>query len=340
MTSPPADSAASATAPISPTRPPPYTRPMPRLARPSPTARAAASVAGVDTRARAAEHADPADLGHEPLRTRARRAAAPSAVPRGPDARSGSSPRPTTGRTSGHRAVPTPARRSGRSRSHPCRAVRRRSARGRSPGLIYAESGSAPGIASASTHTYRAPRRSGGNPASASSSFWLLSLSVACSPAYRRVRTPGAPSSASTSIPESSASVGRPDARNPKRALIAAFVAERGAVLDRVALEPQLVERHQLGALEPEQLAQLAELVLATGGDEEPGTSRSHRRTVASTSACAANSVARPSSARSSIDVIDARSNGLPSAVPCSSTYVPASVPTTFMSTSARESSL
>ena len=67
---------------------------------------------------------------------------------------------------------------------------------------------------------------------------------------------------------------------------------------------------------------------------------RIQRRTVARISACAANSLARPSSARSSISFADARSNGLPSAVPCSSTYVPASVPTTLKSTSALESSL
>ena len=63
------------------------------------------------------------------------------------------------------------------------------------------------------------------------------------------------------------------------------------------------------------------------------------RLTVASTSACAANSVSSPAVARSIRPSIAARSNGLPSAVPWTSTNVPLSVPTTLKSTSARESS-
>ncbi len=67
---------------------------------------------------------------------------------------------------------------------------------------------------------------------------------------------------------------------------------------------------------------------------------RRHRLTVARIADWASNSCDRPEDARSSRPSIAARSKGLPSAVPWTSTNVPASVPTTLKSTSARESSL
>ena len=79
MTSPPAASAASASAPISPTRPPPYTTPIPRAARPAPTSRASAAIRRVAAGARSAEDAQ-AHGSH--ARTRAPGGAASSAAPR------------------------------------------------------------------------------------------------------------------------------------------------------------------------------------------------------------------------------------------------------------------
>ena len=112
---------------------------------------------------------------------------------------------------------------------------------------------------------------------------------------------------------------------------------ERQPVLDRLPGDPEVVERDEVRALQPEQPAELADLVLRARRDDElPGA---QRRTVASAAACASNRRASPVSARSRSDSTRLRSNGRPSAVPCSSMYVPASVPTTFMSTSARESS-
>ncbi len=64
------------------------------------------------------------------------------------------------------------------------------------------------------------------------------------------------------------------------------------------------------------------------------------RFTVARISVWAANRRSSPDDARSMSPSIAVRSNGLPSAVPWTSTKVPASVPTTLKSTSARESSL
>ena len=60
---------------------------------------------------------------------------------------------------------------------------------------------------------------------------------------------------------------------------------------------------------------------------------------VAMTSACATRSSAMPASASASIASSSAFENGLPSAVPCTSTKPPELVMTTFMSTSAPASS-
>ena len=112
---------------------------------------------------------------------------------------------------------------------------------------------------------------------------------------------------------------------------------ERQAILDRLARRVQVVERDELDTFEVEQRSELAQLVRRAGGnDEAPG---GQRRTEASTVAWASKRRASPVSARSSIVSTRPRSNGRPSAVPCSSMYVPESVPTTFMSTSAWESS-
>ena len=96
---------------------------MPRSARPRPDRAGRGHERRIAPGARAAEDADPAQLGHRTVRTRARPAAAPSAAPPGPGARSRSSRPASTGRASARRAAPTPARRSGRSRTRRCRAA-------------------------------------------------------------------------------------------------------------------------------------------------------------------------------------------------------------------------
>ena len=72
---------------------------------------------------------------------------------------------------------------------------------------------------------------------------------------------------------------------------------------------------------------------------DPPLPGRGHAAARAIASRCRANSFCMPSSASERSRSMAARSNGLPSAVPCTSTYVPASVATTLKSTSARESS-
>ena len=128
---------------------------------------------------------------------------------------------------------------------------------------------------------------------------------------------------------------------------------ERQAVLDRLARDPEVVEGDELQGRDVEQLAELPELVRRAGRDDDPARRRSggdgsaraagrgpaQRRTFESASAWASNSFPSPTWARSSRASTRARSNGAPSAVPWSSTYVPASVPTTLKSTAARESS-
>ena len=101
---------------------------------------------------------------------------------------------------------------------------------------------------------------------------------------------------------------------------------EGEAVLDRVTRDPELVEGDEVQVVEPfdsEQLPELAQLVGRAGCDDEPAAAprrRGQRRTVASAAACASNSRVRPVWARSSRASTRARSNGLPSAVPWSST--------------------
>ena len=162
-------------------------------------------------------------------RTPGRSVSGSSVGPPGPDARWRVSLPASTARAFVHPVVPTRARRSGRSRTRHRREPRSRSdpdtCRGRgSSGARRAARGD-PGGPGRGRRRSGHPRPAGGSPSSARSNFSLFSRSVACSPAYRRVRTPGAPPSASTSIPESSARVGRPLARAPKRALRAALAS-------------------------------------------------------------------------------------------------------------------
>jgi len=115
-------------------------------------------------------------------------------------------------------------------------------------------------------------------------------------------------------------------------------------VLDGLSRDPELVERDESRGTKPEQVPQLAQLVLGACRDDDPsrrwvGRRFAQRRTGASTTDCASNRLARPSLARSRRASMRARSNGTPSAVPWTSTYVPASVATTLKSTSACESS-
>ena len=104
---------------------------------------------------------------------------------------------------------------------------------------------------------------------------------------------------------------------HPEASLDRGVRLERLAVLDRVARDPEVVERHEHAPIQRQQLAQLAQLVHGARRDQQP---LRHRRTVARTAACASNRRASPVSARSSSPSAAARSNGLPSAVPCSST--------------------
>src|SRR5690606_32048135 len=87
----------------------------------------------------------------------------------------------------------------------------------------------------------------------------------------------------------------------------------------------------------------LGHLAGAARGDEEAAhahpppevPARARRRA----SACAARSTSTPEIARSRSPSSSSRRKGSPSAVPCTSTRPPLSVPTTFMSTCARTSS-
>lgn len=75
---------------------------------------------------------------------------------------------------------------------------------------------------------------------------------------------------------------------------------ERQAVLDRVASDPELVERQEVEvdeALVSQELTQLTQLVRRSRRDDEPGAAppdRGQRRTVASAAAWASNSRPRP----------------------------------------------
>jgi len=126
---------------------------------------------------------------------------------------------------------------------------------------------------------------------------------------------------------------------------------EREAVLDRLSFDAEIVKGDEVDAVDIEQLPELAKLMGRARGDDDArscergGHSATgavqgpQRRTVERAAACASNSFSRPVWARSRRLSTRARSKGLPSAVPCSSTYLPASVAMTLKSTSAFESS-
>ena len=114
-------------------------------------------------------------------------------------------------------------------------------------------------------------------------------------------------------------------------------------------LDPGVLEQRHPGLLgiEPvgrpadararEQGLELVDLVRVARREDDP-----HRARIAHATAtdCAARSERMPDSARSSSMSSSAREKVLPSAVACTSTSVPAPVITTFMSDSARESSM
>jgi len=78
---------------------------------------------------------------------------------------------------------------------------------------------------SAHADTNAAPRRSSGTSANCANSRAVLPASSPCRPDHRADSTPGIPFSASTSSPESSATDGKPKARNASRALANAFAS-------------------------------------------------------------------------------------------------------------------
>ena len=200
---------------------------------------------------------------------------------------------------------------------------------------------SGPGTASARTQTYRAPRRSAGSPSSAASSLRLLARpsgarrrsASSARRGRRRARRPRGRSRRRRPADPSAARMPEPSVGRSCRTSRPSPGRRR-----RSRGRPARPARRAGGM---EQLAQLADLVPRPGRDDEPRPVNrlAHRRTVAIASAWSAKSRWRPTPARSSRWSTPARSNGLPSAVPCSSTYVPASVPTTLKSTSAFESS-
>ena len=81
------------------------------------------------------------------------------------------------------------------------------------------------GSASANTQRYRARRRPEGIPCKRRSSFVLLAPSSPCLPENLADRTPGPHRSASTSIPESSATAGHPVARAAATAFLIALAS-------------------------------------------------------------------------------------------------------------------
>ena len=153
-----------------------------------------------------------------------------------------------------------------------------------------------------------------------------------------RRRTPGAPPSASTHRPESSASAGSRRARAPRGAPWRARSRRRSRAARRprrCRARPAATSSMPSGASSAPQLAQLAARCCEA---RTSFTSRPSRR--ASAARCARDQLARcPCSARPSSASISARENGAPSAVPCTSTKPPAPVITTFMSVSQAESS-
>ena len=153
---------------------------------------------------------------------------------------------------------------------------------------------------------------------------------MAPGPAKRAEKIPGAPSSASASIPESSAIAARPRAAAAARALPSAFAANvspsSGGSVD--------ARRQRLERDAAEHAPELAQLVIVAGGEHEP-----HARAYRTAAACAARSPSIPCCASASSSSRCVRESGVRSAVACTSTSPPSPVMTTFASTSAVESS-
>src|SRR5688572_10806743 len=101
----------------------------------------------------------------------------------------------------------------------------------------------------------------------------------------------------------------------------------------------QIAEREEFDGESLEHGADLAQLVAIGRRDEQRRRPRHLARYWPTSPRCSAKSCRVPVSARSSRRLSASRPNGSASAVPCSSMYSPPPVFTTFMSTSARESS-
>ena len=146
------------------------------------------------------------------------------------------------------------------------------------------------------------------------------------------------PLSTSTASPESSASAGSPVAATQARALSRALpskvrsVSAGSGYAGDVGQPEHLDVRRGLGD-DPAQLGQLLGVV----GGQHDLVRRGHR---ASAACCSSVSVAQPAAPRSSSSSSTERSNGAPSAVPCTSMNAPAPLITMFMSVSAAESSV
>jgi hypothetical protein len=183
-----------------------------------------------------------------------------------------------------------------------------------------------------------APRRSSGTSASwASSSSRLARRRRAARPAGDR--TPGIPLRASTHSPESSATAGSPCGRATARALSSALPAKVSSVSGtsgRSSNASTARRARRRGRLR-EDAAQLGDLVRVARREHDPRSRPVRRTTRAPPSAggSARRSRRRQVEQASS----SARSNGSPSAVPCTSTKRPSPVMTTFMSVSAATSS-
>ena len=176
------------------------------------------------------------------------------------------------------------------------------------------------GGTNATAHAKCAPRRSSGTSASwASSSSLLRSVVPWAGPAQRADSTPGMPLSASTHRPLSSASDGRPVAAAPARALSRALPSKVGwsSTGSSYAGTSSRPTTSTSGACVAQDPLHLLELLGVAGGEEDPGH---RRRRLASASCCRRVRSAQPFSASAEQRVELGRSNGAPSAVPCTST--------------------
>ena len=255
------------------------------------------------------------------VRTRARRGAAPSGGPPALDARWRASGRASTDRASGRPAAPTPARRWGRTRSRPspragrdpaaARALGERQ-RNRGPRIGADGDGEGQDADVACPAPVRRQAVEGGEQQGVVLGIRGVLAGIA----------PGADARAAIEGIHFQAGVvgeGRQSGgARPEPGLDRGVGPERRAGLLRVARDPEVVQRDELAMGQVQQLPEFAKLVRRPGRDQQARPA--HRRTVARMAACASNSWARPASARSIRPFAATRSNGLPSAVPWSST--------------------